>query len=196
LLGIDIEYHALVDMGGFVDVIDALGGVTIDVPTPVVDRLSPPKEGEDFREYVIPAGVQHLDGHQALAYVRSRTASNDYDRMARQRCVLAALADQVGALDLFTAVPRLATALESNVSTDVPIDLLPALIRVAANIESSNVITVRFVPPEYTVGTGPGGQLIPDTALIRDAVQATLDGLGDQGLAAGATVGTACAWDG
>jgi LCP family protein required for cell wall assembly len=196
LLGIDIEYHALVDMGGFVDVIDALGGVTIDVPTPVVDRLSPPKEGEDFREYVIPAGVQHLDGHQALAYVRSRTASNDYDRMARQRCVLAALTDQVGALDLFTAVPRLATALESNVSTDVPIDLLPALIRVAANIESSNVITVRFVPPEYTVGTGPGGQLIPDTALIRDAVQATLDGLGDQGLAAGATVGTACAWDG
>jgi LCP family protein required for cell wall assembly len=196
LLGIDIDYHALVDMGGFVDVIDALGGVTIDVPTPVVDRLSPPKEGEDFREYVIPAGVQHLDGHQALAYVRSRTASNDYDRMARQRCVLAALAGQVGALDLFAAVPRLATALESNVSTDVPIDLLPALIRVAANVESPNVITVRFVPPEYTDGTGPGGQVMPDTALIREVVQATLDGLGDQGLAAGATAGTACAWEG
>jgi LCP family protein required for cell wall assembly len=196
LLGIDIEYHALVDMGGFVDVIDALGGVTIDVPTPVVDRLSPPKEGEDFREYTIPVGVQQLDGHQALAYVRSRAVGNDYDRMARQRCVLAALAEQVGALDLFTAAPRLAKALESNVSTDVPIGLLPALIRVAGNVESFNVITVRFVPPEYTMGSGPGGQLIPDTARIRDAVQATLDGLGDQDLVSGATAGTACAWDG
>jgi LCP family protein required for cell wall assembly len=196
LLGIDIEYHALVDMGGFVDVIDALGGVIIDVPTPVVDRLSPPKEGEDFREYAIPVGVQHLDGHQALAYVRSRAVGNDYDRMARQRCVLAALAEQVGALDLFTAAPRLAAALESNVSTDVPIGLLPALIRVAGNVEGSNVITVRFVPPEYTTGAGPGGQLIPDTARIRDAVQATLDGLGDQALVSGATAGTACDWDG
>lgn len=195
LLGIDIEYHALVDMGGFVDVIDALGGVTIEVPTAVVDRLSPPKEGEGFREYLIPVGVQHLDGHQALAYVRSRTASNDYDRMARQRCVLAALAEQVGALDLFTAVPRLAHALESNVSTDVPIELLPALIRVATNVDSSNVVTVRFVPPEFTDGTDPRGGLVPDAARIREAVHDTLEGLGDQGLSSGATAGTACAWD-
>src|SRR5690606_14231494 len=54
LLGIDIEHHALVDMGGFVDVIDALGGVTIDVPAPIVVRLSPPKEGEGYRQYDIP----------------------------------------------------------------------------------------------------------------------------------------------
>lgn len=198
LLGIDIEHHALVDMGGFVDVIDALGGVTIDVPAPIVVRLSPPKEGEGYRQYNIPVGVQHVDGHQALAYVRSRTGSNDYDRMARQRCVLAALAEQVGALDLLTAVPRLAAALEAHVSTDVPIDLLPALVRVAGNINSSDVITLRFVPPDYTAGRDTRGQLIPDTAGIRAAVQAILSNLedGSQPLTSGATAGTACAWDG
>lgn len=198
LLGIDIEYHALVDMGGFVDVIDALGGVTIDVPTPIQDRLSPPKEGEDFREYDIPVGVQHLDGHQALAYVRSRTGNSDYDRMARQRCVLAALAEQVGAIDLITAVPRLAATLEAHVSTDVPIDLLPALIRVARNVDSSDVITLRFVPPDYTDGRDSRGHLIPDTAEIRAAVEAILNGLEDrtQTLTSGATAGIACAWDG
>lgn len=198
LLGIDIEHHALVDMGGFVDVIDALGGVTIDVPIPIQDRLGPPKEGEDFREYVIPAGVQHLDGHRALAYVRSRTGSSDYDRMARQRCVLAALAEQIGALDLITAVPRLAATLEAHISTDVPIDLLPAVIRVARNVNSSDVITLRFVPPDYTDGRDSRGHLIPDTAEIRAAVEAILNSLEDrtQPLTSGATAGIACAWDG
>lgn len=198
LLGIDIEHHALVDMGGFVDVIDALGGVTIDVPTPIRDRLSPPKHGEDFREYVIPVGVQHLDGHRALAYVRSRTGNSDYDRMARQRCVLAALAEQIGALDVITAVPRLAATLEAHLSTDVPIDLLPALIRVARNVNSSDVITLRFVPPDYTNGRDSRGHLIPDTAEIRAAVEDILSGLEDrtQPPTPGATAGTACAWDG
>lgn len=198
LLGIEIGHHALVDMGGFVDVIDALGGVTIDVPVTLVDRLSPPKEGEDFREYVIPTGVQHLNGHQALAYVRSRTTSNDYDRMARQRCVLAALAGQVGALDVFTAVPRLAAALEAHVSTDVTVDLLPALIRVAGNVSSPDVITVRFVPPDYTAGADARGQPIPDIAAIRAAVEDIMSNLedGTQPLTAGSTAGTACAWDG
>lgn len=198
LLGIDIEHHALVDMEGFVDVIDALGGVTIDVPTPVSDRLSPPKDGEDFREYVIPGGVQHLDGHRALAYVRSRTGNSDYDRMARQRCVLAALAQQVGALDILSAVPRLAATLEAHVSTDVPIDLLPALVRVARNVNSSDVITLRFVPPDYSDGRDSRGHSIPDTAEIRAAVQAIVNGLedGTQPLTPAATAGTACAWDG
>lgn len=197
LLGIDIEHHVLVDMGGFVDVIDALGGVTIDVPAPIVVRLSPPKAGEDYRQYNIPVGVQQLDGHEALAYVRSRTGSNDYDRMARQRCVLAALGEQVGALDLLTAVPRLADALESHVSTDVPLDLLPALVRLAGHVNSPDVLTLRFVPPEYTAGRNARGHLIPDLAGIRGAVQAMLNHLedGSRPLTSGATAGTACAWD-
>lgn len=197
LLGIDIEHHALVDMGGFVDVIDALGGVTIDVPAPIVVRLSPPKEGEGYRQYDIPVGVQHLDGHSALAYVRSRTGSSDYDRMARQRCVLAALAEQVGALDLLTAVPRLADALEAHVTTDVPVDLLPALVRVAGNIHSADVLTLRFVPPDYTRGTDSRGQPIPDVPAIHGSVESIMRNLADgsQPLTSGATAGTACAWN-
>jgi hypothetical protein len=80
----------------------------------------------------------------------------------------------------------------------VPIDLLPALIRVARNVNSSDVITLRFVPPDYTDGRDSRGHLIPDTAEIRAAVEAILNGLEDrtQTLTAGATAGIACAWDG
>jgi LCP family protein required for cell wall assembly len=77
LLGIRIDHYALVDLSGFVDVIDAIGGVTIDVPERILVRISPPKPGEAWRTFDIPAGRQHLDGEAALAYARNRSDSSD-----------------------------------------------------------------------------------------------------------------------
>jgi LCP family protein required for cell wall assembly len=85
LLGIQIDYYALVDLPSFVNIIDALGGVTIDVPREIDDITSPPTQDEPWQEYDILPGRQHLDGRAALTYVRSRTGSSDFDRMQRQR---------------------------------------------------------------------------------------------------------------
>jgi polyisoprenyl-teichoic acid--peptidoglycan teichoic acid transferase len=72
LLGVHVDSYALANLRGFADLVDALGGVTINVK-------------------------ERLHGHQALAYVRSRKDSDDYTRMTRQCCVLSALADQLDA---------------------------------------------------------------------------------------------------
>ncbi|RPI20990.1 MAG: LytR family transcriptional regulator, partial [Actinobacteria bacterium] len=92
-LGIPIHYYALVNLDGFVDIIDSIGGVDIYVPELVVDEEYPHEDGSVERIEIQP-GTQHLDGHLALAYARTRHQDSDYFRMNRQRCVLEAVLDQ------------------------------------------------------------------------------------------------------
>src|SRR3954468_15043295 len=101
LLGVRIDYYALANLRGFAGLVDALGGVTLDVKERLHDSVTRAAWGEPKpRIDVYPGRTYHLDGHRALAYVRSRKDSDDYTRMARQRCFLSALADQVDALDV------------------------------------------------------------------------------------------------
>jgi len=93
LLGLKVDYYALVDLKGFVGVVDALGGVTVDVHERVwveIDNLGEKRNGA---AYFMKPGRKHLNGVTALAYSRSRNAKNedggnDYGRMRRQRCLL------------------------------------------------------------------------------------------------------------
>ena len=91
-----------------------------------------------------PGYTYHFDGRQALAYVRSRKDSNDYTRMARQRCFLSAMADQLHPLRLLRNFGSLARTVESNVRTDVPLDRLPALLRLVAGIDPRETLTETF----------------------------------------------------
>ncbi|MFN3336375.1 MAG: LCP family protein, partial [Thermomicrobium sp.] len=191
LLGLPIDYTATVDMGGFVRVVDALGGVTIDVPHPVATWLSPPLPGEDWRYYEIPVGRQHLDGHQALAYVRSRTGTSDYDRMQRQRCVLAALYRQAELPAVLLRLPQILDAVQGAVRTDVPLDALPFLVELALSIEPTAVVTVGLTPPAYNRGWADGGYPIPDPVRIQEAVERALT---DEMSPPAETLPTACAW--
>ena len=96
LLGIRVDYYALVDLKGFADLVDALGGVDIHVKERLVDSVTRPAWGEPKPTIdVLPAARTTSSGATALAYVRSRKASSDYTRMARQRCFLSALAQQL-----------------------------------------------------------------------------------------------------
>ena len=86
LYGIPVNYFVEVDFSGFRTVVDALGGVTVNVQVPVVDDYYPGDDGT-LRVY-IPTGVQHMSGSQALVYSRSRHGSNDFDRASRQQRVI------------------------------------------------------------------------------------------------------------
>ena len=88
--GLTVNYYALIDLKGFQNLINAVGGVTIDVKT----RVPIGGETTKISGYVNP-GVRQLTGYQALWYARSRTGTSDYDRMARQRCVMTAMLDQL-----------------------------------------------------------------------------------------------------
>jgi LCP family protein required for cell wall assembly len=151
LLGLEIDYYAAVDLRGFVEVVDALGGVTVDVQRYVYDAgVSSAFEGEEWTPIELSPGRHELDGRHALAYVRTRWATSDYDRMQRQRCLIGALADQASLTRLFKAFPKLASTLKTYVQTDVPIKALPDLIALAVSLDTEHMVAVSFVPPRFS----------------------------------------------
>jgi polyisoprenyl-teichoic acid--peptidoglycan teichoic acid transferase len=172
LLGIPVDHYALVDMGGFVGIVDALGGVEVAVADPLRVRLSPPDEDSEWRVYDIPAGVQTLDGPEALAFVRSRSAESDRERMRRQRCLVASLATRSDPLSLLRRFPSLAGAIEQHVTTSVPVDQLPDLLPVLAAVDRDRMVAT---------GVGPATGGVPDVAQIHAQVTAILE---DPGAAA------------
>lgn len=169
MAGIDIDYYVLVNLEAFVDVVDALGGVTMYIPDTVVDANYPKEDGTTI-SIRIEQGVQHLSGTEALAYVRSRHQSDDYNRMGRQRCFLTALADQADVPSLLRGLPSLLRTIEDNVLTDIPLDALPDLIELAARVDATDALVVGFGPPDWIVGRTPGRYPIPDVDKIREAV--------------------------
>src|SRR3954453_16821458 len=145
LLGVRIDYYALANLRGFADLVDALGGVTIDVKERLQDSVTRAAWGEPKpRIDVYPGRTYHFDGHQALAYVRSRKSSDDYTRMARQRCFLSALVDQVDPLRVLRNFESLAHTVERNVRTDIPLNRLPRLVRLATAVDRRSTLTVTF----------------------------------------------------
>jgi polyisoprenyl-teichoic acid--peptidoglycan teichoic acid transferase len=169
LLGLPIDHYALVDLLGFVDVVDALGGVSVDNGRTLrveIDRLG--REGSEPALDLSP-GRLHLNGFTALAYSRSRETTSDYDRMERQRCVLGSLARQTDPAELLGVFPRLVKVLKRSVVTDIPTSRLPDLLD-AAGGQRVSVSAVGFTPPTYNSGWQTGYP-IPDVPKIRAAVR-------------------------
>ena len=113
LTGINIDRYAIVDFGGFEDMIDALGGVTLKVGHPI-------RIGIDGRRVYIPPGRQELDGLEALAYARYRgTACGDLDRIRRQQRLVGALREQVLGWNTITKLPAIVKVMHENVDTNL-----------------------------------------------------------------------------
>jgi LCP family protein required for cell wall assembly len=172
LYGLDIKYFVEVNFEGFKAVVDALGGVTINVQIPVVDDRYPGDSGNLERIY-IPSGIQHMDGAQALQYARSRHTSSDFDRGARQQRVLVSLKEQADPQALIPRLPELVTALKKAVRTDVPVDQLDELLGLASQVDTKSIRSYVFAPPLYgqEILNSPRGYIIePDVPKIRAAV--------------------------
>ncbi len=173
LYGLDIRYFVEVNFEGFVRVVDALGGVTINVQIPVVDDRYPGENGWLERIY-IPSGIQHMDGRQALRYARSRHSSTDFDRGLRQQRVLLSLREQADPQALIPHLPELVSALKQAVRTDIPIEQLDELLGLAAAIDTKNIRSYVFSPPLYQeeFQSSPRGYIIvPRLEAIRAAVR-------------------------
>jgi LCP family protein required for cell wall assembly len=183
-LGLGIDYFALVDLLGFVDLVDALGGIDIYVTKPVYDEGQVWPDGT-VQDVNLPVGQYHFDGLTALAYSRARHQDDDYHRMDRQRCVLEAAAEQA---DPFTLLRRLADILpviQENLRTDLPVARFPDLIELLGKVDTGSIVSVRFMPyaPElagtgtsYTLGPDSRGYWSPNLDLIRATVQRVLTG--------------------
>ena len=114
ILGIPIDYYAQVNMLGFVNLVDIMGGVDVYFEKPLRCSISPPTEEEETLVYKFKRGVNHLDGRMALAYSRTRIESSDYVRMGRQRCVIAALIDQTSMRELVWNFPAIMGVIQEH----------------------------------------------------------------------------------
>lgn len=122
-LNIKIDYTAQVDFNGFQKIVDALGGVTVDVPKAILDPEYPTEDNGYMRLY-IPAGLQRMDGITALRYARTRHADNDFGRAQRQQQVLQAALDELkreGLLNQIEAAPKLLNVAAESVLTTLPL---------------------------------------------------------------------------
>jgi hypothetical protein len=152
ILGQPVDYYILVDMFGFADIIDAMGGVKVRITQPI-----PYGQRGDF----LPAGNRTLKGKEALWYGRSRTNSDDYTRMGRQKCLLGAIAKQADPATVLTSFDKLASAAKRTISTDIPQELLPAFVTLSSKVKNgAKIDSLPFVPPLIHTGN-------PDLALIR-----------------------------
>jgi polyisoprenyl-teichoic acid--peptidoglycan teichoic acid transferase len=172
LLGIRIDYYALVDLDGFADIVDALGGVRIHVKERLVDEVTRPAWGETKpRIDVYPGRTYHFYGRTALAYVRSRKASNDYTRMARQRCFLSAFAQQLDVVRILQRFRSLAGTVEDSVRTDVPLARAPDLIQLAGAIDPRQTHTATFGVEYIARRRASDRYPVPNVARIRATVR-------------------------
>jgi LCP family protein required for cell wall assembly len=175
LLGIRVDYFALVNLRGFADLVDGLGGVTILVKERLVDEVTRPAWGEPKpRIDVVPGRRYHFYGREALAYVRSRKASSDYTRMARQRCFLSAMAAQLDPVRVLRNFPALTGTVKRNVQTDVPLKRLPALIRLVAAIDPEQTLTETFGSSYIASRRKADNYPLPKLAMMRNTVRDTI----------------------
>ncbi|SPL90989.1 cell envelope-related transcriptional attenuator [[Actinomadura] parvosata subsp. kistnae] len=143
-LGLKVDWYALVNMWGFARLIDAIGGVTITVEQDVVFGK--------YNEGLVKAGTRKLKGADAMWYARSRTYSDDYTRMRRQRCVLGALLDQADPATVLTRFNQVALATKELIRTDIPRTWLQHLVPLALKVKDAKVTSVQFVPPLINTG--------------------------------------------
>ena len=137
LYGIDIPYYVAVDLDSFRKTVNTLGGVVVDVQLPVQDRNYPADDGRGNLKLYVPPGMQAMNGQQALAYARSRHATSDFDRSARQQRVITSLRDQTNLSSLFVpgVIDTLLKQVKRHVKTNIPAKMVPRLVSLAQDVD-------------------------------------------------------------
>lgn len=161
-LDVNIDDYALVNMQGFTEIIDAVGGVTLDLSESV--PLPPSIPGEHPLPSSIGPGQVEMDGATAIAYARSRSADSDYQRMGRQRQLLAALGSQISPSEAISGFGSVTGALEDSMRTSLSAGEFSSLLDTLGD-NSAIGESVGLVPPLIQPGH-------PDYAQIRTIIAA------------------------
>ena len=162
ITGLQVNYWAMVNLQGFRDLVDAVGGVTLNVRQPIpVGGL-----GSDVTGYIKP-GNRKLNGHDVLWFSRAREGSDDYSRMARQKCVMSAMLRQISPQTAVTNFEAIATASSAMISTNIPPSEVDRFISLALKARDQKVSSVSLVPPMVVTAH-------PDIPTVRSLVDAAI----------------------
>ena len=167
-MGIPVHYYGLVNLEGFESVVNALGGVTIRVEQrlPIGGGKSMSGVSMPIRGYIEP-GLQKLSGYKALWYARSRSSTDDYDRITRQKCVMGAILRAADPTKILFNYSKLTKASKQVLTTDLSIDAVKRLIDVVSEAKNQKMTSVQFIPPAINPAA-------PDIEYIRAQVQKAL----------------------
>jgi LCP family protein required for cell wall assembly len=165
-LGLHIDYYVLVNLDGFSRLVDALGGITLNVNY-YVPVNGDTRTGALPDAYIAPGPGQHMNGTRALDFARGRYGLSDYLRMDRQRCVLQAIVDAADPVTLLAQYQQLARTTQDIVRTDIPSGVLQDAVDLAFRVKDAGIRSVVFddtvINPAY-----------PDYDRIRTLVQKAL----------------------
>jgi len=179
-LGIPIHYFGAINLLGFKQMVDAIGGVNITVTRAINDPTYVDEYGDQVGFYLQPR-TYHMNGHPALAFARSRkgVGDSDFTRADRQQQLLTAIQEKLTAGNLLLALPGLLDAVKNTIATDVPSGRLAELARAVQRADVSELQRVVLQPPEYMRAdpfSSAGYILIPDLDAIRAIGEALLTG--------------------
>jgi LCP family protein required for cell wall assembly len=162
ITGLKMNYWAMVNLQGFKDLVDAVGGVELNVR----QRIPVGLPHDSFFHYLEP-GKRTLNGMDTLWFARARYDSDDYSRMARQKCVMSAMLQQVSPQTAVTNFQKIAKASSAMVSTDIPRSEVDRFVDLALKAKSQKIATLSLVPPMINTAN-------PDIALVQQKVAAAV----------------------
>ena len=168
--GVPINYVARVDFAGFERLIDAVGGITIDVDRAILDNDYPNEKYGISRLY-IPVGPQRMNGITALRYARSRHADSDFGRIRRQQRVLQAAREEALSIGILPRLPTMFNIVRNSVTTDVPWTDLLALADLVRRVPRESITSRQVDETMINDVNRDGSVLIPERDKIRPVVQ-------------------------
>jgi len=176
--GFPVHYYVRLNFEGFRQVIDTIGGLDIEVPREINDSLYP-DENFGYEPLHIPAGLIHMDGDLALKYARTRKTDSDFNRARRQQQVIIAVKDKVLQLNLLPSLlsklPELSRTLSDVIDTDMPMDEVFQLARLAGAMDMDNIKTVIIGESMTIPHTTPDGIWV--VLPIREQIRPVIDDL-------------------
>lgn len=168
-LGVEVDYAVAVDFRGFRALIDAIGGITVDVPRELYDPAFPTEDYGYTVAHFLP-GPQQMDGATALMYARTRHPDSDFERIKRQQQVIVAIAERLrerGVLRNLHEADALTTALLPYVHTDLPPDLALAMLWAMRDVERGAVTRLVVTPDMLWETTVRGAYaLVPQPGVL------------------------------
>ncbi|GAP62627.1 hypothetical protein ARMA_1050 [Ardenticatena maritima] len=172
-LGVAVHYYVVVNFDGFTQIIDAMGGIDVDVPETLHDE-NYPTEDYGVTTIHIEAGPHHMDGRTALIYARSRYSTNDFDRAQRQQQILAAMKARLQQPGAWWRLPRVAQAVFNAVESDIPQREWVALGVIA--LRAKTIERLAIGPDQVTPYITANGAyvLLPNWDAINEVVHAFL----------------------
>ena len=159
-----INYFVMVNLNGFKGLVNAVGGVTMDVKT----RIAMFGHDDAYKNVYIEPGVQKLNGQKALWYARSRVQADDYTRMGRQKCLMAAMLGQLSPQKVLVNATKIAESGKELLSTNIPATELGQFADLALKSRGEKIAVVSLVPP--TVST-----VNPNYPAIQAMIQTAID---------------------